>query len=357
LAVVGATLGQVGIVPSTIVEGNINQNISRIRVKEHLIKIIQPRYLGIYLSTSIGQKLIRRNATITTQVYLNNEQLGGIRVPVLNPSLQARIVKISEVANSERKSKEKKALEIIKSVDKTIAHKIGFIFPEIENKSTFEVRFSSFEKRLDPHFYLPGFKSLIDSIRKIKHSQLGDIIEFSNEAWNQREDFDKEFPYIEISEIDLTSGKIRNINYVPVAEAPSRAKMIVRENDIIVSTTRPHRGAIAYITKEQDGVIASTGFAILRKLRTIEVSKEYLFYILRTQICLQQMLQRSSGGSYPAITSEELKKLLIPIPAINIQEIVIKDIKAFIEKAEELKAEAQIELQKAKQEIEALILS
>lgn len=213
------------------------------------------------------------------------------------------------------------------------------------------------ETRLDPHFYLPNFKALIDNIRKTKNAQLGNLIEFSKETWNQKDGFENEFPYIEISEIDLSSGNINNVSMVPISEAPSRAKMVVRTNDIIVSTTRPHRGAISLIGADKDGYIASTGFAILRNLKTDLVSKEYLYYILRTQICLQQMLQRSSGGSYPAITAEELKNIYIPIPDIAIQQEIVNDIKAFIENAEQLKADAKTDFEIAKQKIEALILN
>lgn len=186
---------------------------------------------------------------------------------------------------------------------------------------------------------------------------MGDLVEFSKETWNQKDGFENEFPYIEISEIDLPSGKINNVSLVPIAEAPSRAKMVVRTNDIIVSTTRPHRGAISLIEADKDGFIASTGFAILRNLKSDEINKEYLFYMLRTQICLQQMLQRSSGGSYPAITAEELKNIYIPIPDKDIQQEIVNDIKAFIIQAEQLKEEAKAEFEKAKQEIEALILN
>lgn len=357
VAVVGATLGQIGIVPTEIEEGNINQNVSRIRVKEAQLRKIQPKYLGVFLATSAGQKMIYRNATITTQSYMNNEQLGSLKVPLIKQELQSKIIAISLKANERKKEKENEAKQIINSLDQAISKQIGFVFPIIEPKTTFTVKISNFENRLDPHFYLPGFKALIDNIRQINHAQLGSIVEFSNETWNQKDGFDIEFPYIEISEIDLTSGKIQNISYTPISEAPSRARMLVRENDIIVSTTRPHRGAIAYINAEQNGFIASTGFAVLRKLLRADVSKEYLFYILRTQICLQQMLQRSSGGSYPAITTEELKKIYIPVPTPEVQQQIVTDIKAFVDRAEALKAEAKADLEKAKQEIETLILS
>ena len=68
-----------------------------------------------------------------------------------------------------------------------------------------------------------------------------------------------------------------------------------------------------------DGFIASTGFAILRNLKIDSISREYLYYFLRTKASLNQMLQRSSGGNYPAITGEQLKEILIPIPTLDIQ--------------------------------------
>lgn len=44
--------------------------------------------------------------------------------------------------------------------------------------------------------------------------------------------------------MDLETGDINKISEIPISEAPSRAKMIVRDNDIIVSTTRLSQGAI-----------------------------------------------------------------------------------------------------------------
>ncbi len=354
LAVVGATLGQVGFVPNSIERGNINQNVCRIRVID---KRIRPKFLSIYLASNIGKNLIYRNATITTQGYLNNEQLATIKIPELSIKQQIEIEDLFQNAYEIKKDNGKNAFNILGDLDTHIAQKIGFEFPKVAVKNTFAVKVSTFESRLDPHFYLPNFNALLDNIRKTKNAQLGDLVEFSKETWNQKDGFENEFPYIEISEIDLSSGKINNVSLVPISEAPSRAKMVIRTNDIIVSTTRPHRGAISLIEADKDGFIASTGFAILRNVKTDEISKEYLFYMLRTQICLQQMLQRSSGGSYPAITAEELKNIYLPIPAKAIQQEIVNDIKAFIIQAEQLKEEAKAEFEKAKQEIEALILN
>ena len=212
---------------------------------------------------------------------------------------------------------------------------------QVANGECFIVLSNEIEGRIDPHFYRPNFSLLDKKLKRVNHSALGDIVEFSGETWNGEDFFTDKFPYIEISEIDINTGEIKDIAYYEKAEAPSRAKMIVRNSDIIVSTTRPHRGAIALIDDSKDGFIASTGFVVLRNLKNKEVNKNYLFYILRTSFILDQMLQRSSGGSYPAITVEELSKIIIPIPAPETQEKIVEIMQsAYAKKAEkEQKAE------------------
>src|SRR3989338_30179 len=111
------------------------------------------------------------------------------------------------------------------------------------------------ERRLDPHFYSPEFSALLKLIDRNASMPLGNLIEFSSETWDQENAFQDEFPYIEISGINIHDGEIEEVTYLPVKKAPSRAKMIVRQDDIIVSTTRPHRGAIALIDAQKDGVI------------------------------------------------------------------------------------------------------
>lgn len=177
--------------------------------------------------------------------------------------------------------------------------------------------------RLDPQFYNYRFKSLIDRIKIGNSVILSKITKFSSETWNQKDFFDEIFPYIEISAIDTISGDLVEISQVEKVKAPSRAKKIVRNNDIIVSTTRPNRGAISLLRIDyNDIIIASTGFAVIRAVSN-SVLREYLFIILRQNCCLDQMLQRSSGGNYPAISEEELKKIQIPLPSIEIQKEIV----------------------------------
>ena len=125
--------------------------------------------------------------------------------------------------------------------------------------------------RLDPMFYNPKYWKIIMSIKSISHQSLGSIAQFATETWNQRDFFEESFPYIEIGAVDTLTGKIINIENVPKKEAPSRAKKIVRQGDIIVSTTRPNRGAISYLTDIDGYCIASTGFAVIRDININDI--------------------------------------------------------------------------------------
>ncbi len=116
--------------------------------------------------------------------------------------------------------------------------------------------------------------------------------------------------------------------------------MIVRRGDILVSKTRPNRGAISFM--DNDGVlVASTGFSIIREMKNRDVDKRYLFHCLRLHQSLRQMEQRSSGGNYPAITEEELGEIKIPIPSKATQSRIVSDMDAAYAAKKQKEGEAQ----------------
>lgn len=101
----------------------------------------------------------------------------------------------------------------------------------LDANKVFVVKRSELEGRFDTEFYKNDYKELYLKLKSLNHYKLKDIAKFSSESWNQKDYFQNEFPYIEISEINLSDGSINNINLLPISEAPSRAKMIVRKND------------------------------------------------------------------------------------------------------------------------------
>ena len=215
----------------------------------------------------------------------------------------------------------------------------------IDPNKIFLVNFSELEGRWDPQFYTPKNLGLVRSITKrVKWKRLKELVRFSTETWNQKDFFEEEFPYVEISEIDTSNGDIRNINFIEITKAPSRAKMIVHNGDIIISTTRPTRGAISLVNTKLPILIASTGFSVIREVDENVILKTALFIILRLEMSLLQMGQRSSGGNYPAITQDELGKIIIPVPPLHIQQQIVNDYNAVLSQRKKKLSESKAKL-------------
>ena len=132
-------------------------------------------------------------------------------------------------------------------------------------------------------------------------------------AENTADDF--EFEYIDISSVnDL--GKIISPPKMEFQESPSRARMVVRKGDVIISTVRTYLRAIAQID-ENNRYVCSTGFAVLRP--HADVDSRFAFYQMQSESIIQSIVSRSVGVSYPAISPTELAATRILHPHIKEQ--------------------------------------
>ena len=181
------------------------------------------------------------------------------------------------------------------------------------------------DERFDPYFHQPRFRRLSETLISIGSAPLGSLVDYADEEWDKSDGrFPDTFPYIEIGNVELGANEYA-IERVDVGNAPSRARQVVRENDVLVSLTRPHRGAIARVLPEHDGAIASTGFAVIRGADNQRALMGYIMACLTASFGRDQMLRRSSGGTYPAITRDQLARVLIPNLEIDEQRRLADD--------------------------------
>ncbi len=155
-----------------------------------------------------------------------------------------------------------------------------------------------------------------------RYTTIGSIANFSKETTDFSEFKNGTFEYLEISGVGLGINSYQT-SIIEVSQAPSRAKMKTLKGDIAISTTRPHRGAIVEI--QNDKIIASTGFAIIRNIDST-INKKWLLYTLLSSFTLKQMMQRSSGGNYPAIVEDDIKNIYLPVLSIATQEKMLDSI-------------------------------
>lgn len=113
---------------------------------------------------------------------------------------------------------------------------------------------------LDINRYLKKYKSVIDSSKINEYMKIKDYI-VSKPDIKPEIILDNEYLYLDIKQI--TSPIYSKINNMYGYDLPSRAKISVRKNDIIVSKLK---GKISFtiILDDVDNIICSNGFALLR---------------------------------------------------------------------------------------------
>ncbi|MBP9855849.1 MAG: restriction endonuclease subunit S [Candidatus Pacebacteria bacterium] len=151
------------------------------------------------------------------------------------------------------------------------------------------------------------------------------------------------FKYFDIGSVD--EEEISNIeSEITFGKAPSRARRIVSVGDSIIATVRTYLKAIAYFDKLDTDTIASTGFAVLTPKN--ELIPKYLFYYLQSDRFINQVIIKSKGIGYPAITPFDLGSLEIIYPDKNIQQSIIMNLDENIEKFNSIieRAERSIKL-------------
>ncbi|HEY9075196.1 MAG TPA: restriction endonuclease subunit S [Anaerolineaceae bacterium] len=145
---------------------------------------------------------------------------------------------------------------------------------------------------------------------------------------------DQQFYYIDISSIDNEKGTIKPVNQILGKDAPSRARKVVRKDDVIFATTRPYLKNIALVPEDYDNQICSTGFCVLRADEEL-IIPAYLYYLCRSSIIVDQLEPKMRGASYPAVSDNDVMQVEIPLPLVGIQEKIVQRIEAiFSELAE-----------------------
>jgi hypothetical protein len=137
---------------------------------------------------------------------------------------------------------------------------------------------------------------------------VSDVAELVDERADPRRWGDKQFNYIEISDIDSQTCVVYS-NSIETSVAPSRARKIVKAGDVLVSTVRPERGTVGIVGPHQDGSVCTTGLAVLRPTKIDALT---LASLLKTEFVIAQLMRNNVGIAYPAIDESCLLGVLLP---------------------------------------------
>lgn len=141
---------------------------------------------------------------------------------------------------------------------------------------------------------------------------LGAICEStSNIKWSEYDG--DSLDYIDLTSVDRDSLTITETTKVTSDNAPSRARKIIHENDVIFATTRPTLGRVTTIGREYHNQICSTGYAVLRPMAGVVITR-FIYYFILSESFMKLMESLQRGASYPAVSEKDVKQSSLKIP-------------------------------------------
>ncbi|MDR1389062.1 MAG: restriction endonuclease subunit S, partial [Treponema sp.] len=158
--------------------------------------------------------------------------------------------------------------------------------------------------------------------------RLGDVCEINPESSDPKALYGKtSIIYIDISSVENGTGNVSFSNIISTAASPSRARRVVKNNDILVSTVRPNLKAFAILHDIPAKCIASTGFAVLRCKKTIIPA--YLYITIFSDFIVEQMTAKMGKGSYPSVNTSDIENISMNLPPLEVQQEIVTEIEGY----------------------------
>lgn len=349
LSKVGNTIGVVSIVTDDIGNCNISENNIGIKFPTS-VGVELKSYVLTFLNSNLGRQQILRKISGNAQPKLNVQDIyelvlclpsKGLVTDVNDLVCRSRV--LSNLAKSYYSQAENLLLEELGLKD---------FKPKYELSYTANLSQAFGAHRVDAEYFQPAsdevIKRMIDYCNG--YTPLSDCVEIIRTDFDPTKHLDETFPYVELSNIDASIGVIHSASEIKGKDAPSRARRVLRKDDVIVSSVEGSLEKVALVDEEHEGSLASTGFF---QFRARTISPEALL-ILSKSIALQAQLKKECAGTIlTAVPNESLKRILVPLLPPETQQ----KITSFVQQSHEARRKAKQLLEEAKRKVEQMIES
>jgi type I restriction enzyme M protein len=204
----------------------------------------------------------------------------------------------------------------INNLSKKILDDFKIPLPSLEIQKEIVEELEQYQKVID------GAKQVVDNFKphfdidvsweKIKVDDIGLINNLNFRKFDK-----KQYTYIDISSVKNGGGEIDLSNKLKKENLPSRAKRMVKRNDIIISSVRPNLQSFSYINFDPIDTVVSTGFMVLSVSDKFDF--RFIYYSFYSNHIMNQLLNKMGKGSYPSINQNDFKELNMYVPSIENQ--------------------------------------
>lgn len=106
----------------------------------------------------------------------------------------------------------------------------------------------------------------------------------------------------------LNEGKIEGFQILDIKDAPSRARRIVKHNDILISTVRPDQKHYGIIKNPDEDIIVSTGFCVISCKK---INPHFIYILLTTKDMTEYLhsIAEASTSTYLSLKPSDIEYL------------------------------------------------
>ena len=319
--------------------------------------IVDNRYLAHFLRLNLVVNQTKHLMSGNTLPRLQTLDIQNLLIPVPPLEIQAQIVAQFETAYAQKRAKEAEAKTLLAGIDEYLLNALGIRLPEpTEKKKFFYVRANQVSGgRLDAFYHQSEFEELEKALRN-GHYELINFKELIIDLKNGieiRNYVESGFRYLRVTDLDKHSINDTNKRFVDVAEIPDKIKL--NKNCILVARSGS-LGLISIVTDELlNSILSSHIFKI--ELNINLVKPEYLELYFRSILGQKQFFRKNNGGVIPEINQNALKSILVSLPPLAVQAEIANHITEIRTKAKRLEQEAKEIIERAKKEVEMMILN
>jgi Type I restriction modification DNA specificity domain len=337
-------------------EGNINQHIVAIRTKD----MATSETIAAYLNLDLAERLASRRSTGGTRPALDYPAL--LSIPVV---VDDRIPELMKAAVERYQSQTKMADELLATIDDVLLDELG-IPRQPEPPNTLQSRifrrdFSDVSGgRFDPFYNSPAYTEHDDTIEQhaafCRLRNAGNLVR--GVVYSSTDERDSGQTVLRANNINLSTGDLDLRNLVHIRddfEFDSRQRLY--RDDILIcaaSGSKDHAGKVAYIAEEIDAFFG--GFMMVLRCDRPNLLPEYLAYYMQSQLFRRSIFRHLGGTNINNLSISMVGNLGVIVPDKGLQKRILETIRSLKAKASALREQARADLEKAKRDIEALIL-
>ena len=336
----GNTLAKVGLVTNEYPVYATCRDVIILRTNK--ITEINKFYLWAFLHSKYGQDLMWRSASQTGQPHLTLPIIKNMHIPIYDKDIQ------DWIESAYKKSVDKQLASSCKFEE--AANLLNNVIDKNDENSILEkpviisLKDINKNQRIDAEYYKEGYRITREKIEKKSHWYLSD-----DEIIDANFTPDKEtlWNYIELANVGV-NGSVDDCLSDLGSALPTRARRLVKEGDVIISSIEGSLEKSAIITAKYNNCICSNGFYVLR---TKKLNPKTLLVLMKLDP-IQSLLKRACSGTIlTAFSKDELKK--IPLPEIDSP--VQAQIEKIVDESFYLHDQSLDLLNSCKQKIEELI--